>query len=58
MYININQLIGDKNTRKNGSDFISITKIITNENMGKENRFTEADIKIYNLKHLLKELHP
>ena len=45
MYININQLIRDKNTRKNGSDFISITKIITNENMGKDNRFTEVDIK-------------
>lgn len=45
MYNNINQLIRDKNTRKNGADFISITKIITNENMGKDNRFTEADIK-------------
>jgi len=45
MYININELIRDKNTRKNGSDFISITKIITNENMGKDNRFTEVDIK-------------
>ncbi len=45
MYNNINQLIRDKNSRKNGADFISITKIITNENMGKDNRFTEADIK-------------
>ncbi len=45
MYSNINQLIRDKNTRKNGADFISITKIITNENMGKDNRFTDVDIK-------------
>ena len=45
MYSNINQLIRDKNTRKNGADFISITKTITNENMGKDNRFNEADIQ-------------
>ena len=45
MYNNINHLIRDKNTRKNGADFISVTKTITNENMGKDNRFTEADIK-------------
>ena len=45
MYSNINHLIRDKNTRKNGADFISITKTITNENMGKDNRFNEADIQ-------------
>jgi hypothetical protein len=44
MYDNINHLIRDKNTRKNGADFISITKTITNENMGKDNRFTDAEI--------------
>ena len=44
MYSNINYLIRDKNSRKNGADFISITKIITNENMGKDNRFTTDDI--------------
>lgn len=45
MYTNINHLIRDKNTRKSGTDFISITKTITNDNMGKDNRFTDADIK-------------
>ncbi len=45
MYNNINQLIRDKNTRKNGADFISVTKIITNDNMGKDNRFTNDDLK-------------
>lgn len=44
VYLNINQLLKDKNPRKNGYDFISITKRITNENMGKDNRFTVADI--------------
>lgn len=45
MYVNINQLIKNKNTRKDGYDFISITKNITSEKMGKDNRFNEADIK-------------
>lgn len=44
LYLNINNLIRDKNTRKNGADFISVTKTITNENMGKDNRFTPADL--------------
>ena len=45
MYSNINLLIRDKNTRKNNADFISVSKTITNENMGKDNKFTQADIK-------------
>lgn len=45
IYININQLLGDKNPKKNGFDYISVTKTITNDNMGKDNRFTEDDIK-------------
>jgi len=44
MYININQLLKDKNPRKNGYDFISVTKTVTNQNMGSDNRFTLADI--------------
>lgn len=45
VYIDINQLLKEKNPRKNGYDFISITKMITNENMGKDNRFSDADIQ-------------
>lgn len=44
MFVNINQLLKEKNTRKDGFDFISVTKTITNENMGRDNRFTDADI--------------
>ena len=44
MYININTLLHEKNPRKQGFDFISVTKSITNENMGGDNRFSEADI--------------
>ncbi len=44
MYINLNQLLKEKNPRKNGFDFISVTKTITNENMGKDNRFSDAEV--------------
>ncbi len=45
MFININQLIREKNPRKNGFDFVSITKNITNQTMGKDNRFSAADVE-------------
>ncbi len=46
MYINIQQLLSEGSIRKNGSDFISITKTITNETMGQpqKNLFQQADI--------------
>ncbi|MFT3827027.1 MAG: hypothetical protein QM731_24090 [Chitinophagaceae bacterium] len=48
MYINIQQLLGGGGQqRKNGYDFISITKTITNETMGnlEKNLFNPQDIK-------------
>ena len=44
MFINIQQLLKENSPRKNGYDFISISKSITNENMGKDNSFTNADL--------------
>jgi hypothetical protein len=44
MFINIQELLKENNPRKNGFDFLSISKTITNENMGKDNRFTMSDI--------------
>jgi hypothetical protein len=44
MYINLNVLLQGKNPRKDGFDFIAVTKEITNDNMGKQNNFSEADI--------------
>ena len=45
LYVNINQLIRDKNPRKNGYDFISVTKEITNENMTADHSFNDADLQ-------------
>lgn len=44
MYININHLLKDKNPRKDGFDYISVTKIITNENMAEDHSFSDAEI--------------
>jgi hypothetical protein len=45
MFININEVLKGNNPRKNGFDFISVTKLITNENMGKDNTFRDDELK-------------
>jgi hypothetical protein len=47
MYINIQQLLGGDTPRKDGYDFISLSKTVTNETMGQleKNLFSEAEIK-------------
>ncbi len=44
MFINIQHLLKEDNPRKNGFDFISISKTITNENMGRDNTFNDSDL--------------
>jgi hypothetical protein len=44
LYIDIQALVKQTSIRKNGFDYISITKQITNENMGHDNRFTTTDL--------------
>lgn len=45
LYININQLMKERNPKKTNYDFISITKRITNDNMGQDHSFTLAEIE-------------
>jgi hypothetical protein len=58
MYININQLLKERNPRKNGYDFISVTKTITNENMGKDNRFSQADVEDFKKQSFIADAAP
>lgn len=44
LFIDIQSLVKQTSIRKNGFDYISITKQITNENMGRDNRFSPADL--------------
>jgi hypothetical protein len=46
MFVNTQQLLKESNPRKSGGyDFISISKTITNSNMGKDNTFTTSDLE-------------
>jgi hypothetical protein len=46
MFVNIQQLLQEQSPRKSGGyDFISISKTITNANMGKDNSFTDEDLE-------------
>src|SRR6186713_2667489 len=58
MFININELLKDKNPRKNGFDFISVTKTITNDNMGHDNRFTKAEVAELKAQPFIKDAAP
>jgi hypothetical protein len=60
MFINIQQLLGGENARKEGYDFISISKTITNETMGQldKNLFNENDIKEIAAKPFIQGVSP
>jgi hypothetical protein len=60
MYINIQQLLGGESQRKEGSDFISISKTITNETMGQleKNLFNANDIKDISTKPFIEGVSP
>lgn len=58
MYININQLLRDKQNRKNGYDFISVTKRITNENMGQDNRFQLPEVEALRQQPFIEDAAP
>lgn len=60
MYINIQQLLKGNVVRKEGSDFISITKTITNETMGQaeKNLFNGKDIEEVRSKSFVEDVSP
>lgn len=58
MFININALLKDKNPKKTGYDFLSVTKTITNQNMGSDNRFTKEDVQELKKQPFIKDAAP
>ena len=60
MYINIQQLLKEGSIRKNGYDYISITKPITNETMGQPEKslFTQQDIDGLKANPLIENVSP
>ncbi len=60
MYINIQQMLKEGSIRKDGFDFISITKTVTNETMGQaeKNLFQPADVAELKSKTFLEDVAP
>ncbi|RYY48565.1 MAG: hypothetical protein EOO06_09780 [Chitinophagaceae bacterium] len=58
LFININQLMKDRNPKKSNYDFISITKKITDQNMGQDHSFTAADISELSSKKFIAGVTP
>jgi hypothetical protein len=60
MFINIQSLLGKDSVRKNGFDFISITKTITNETMGQveKNSFQQNEIDELKSKPFIADVAP
>ena len=60
MYINTQRLLGKDNIRKEGYDFISITKTVTNETMGQpeKNLFQPAEVEEIRSKPFVEDVAP
>jgi hypothetical protein len=58
MFINLNILLKEKSPTKDGFDFLSVTKTITNDNMGDDNRFTAADIADFKKQPFITDVAP
>lgn len=58
IFLNINRLLKDSNPRKNGFDFISVTKQITNDNMGKDNTFSKEELNDFKRVPQIAEVAP
>ncbi|HEX8315012.1 MAG TPA: hypothetical protein VF609_08465, partial [Flavisolibacter sp.] len=60
MFVNIQQLMREGNTRKDGFDFISITKKVSNETMGQpeKNVFYQKDIEELKSKPFVDDVSP
>ena len=56
--INVSQLLQEKNPGKDGFDYLPVTKLITNENMGSDNRFTPSEIIALKQKPFLEDVAP
>lgn len=58
MYININDLLKTRSPKKNGFDYIPITKIISNENMAGSHAFTLEEIGELRQQSFIEDLAP
>ena len=58
MFININELLKNKNPKKTGYDYIAVTKVISNENMVSDHSFSEEDIARFKAQGFVDDIAP
>lgn len=60
LFINMQHLLKGKTIKKNDSDYIAVTKKVTNENMGSNEKvlFTEADVRELKSKKIVEDVAP
>jgi len=59
VFVNIEKVLNENSPRKSGGyDFISISKTITNENMGKDNTFTKEEIEALKNQPMIEAVSP
>ena len=58
LFININFLLKERNPKKSDYDFISITKQITDQNMGQDHSFTAADLQELKAQKFIEDAAP
>ena len=58
MYININDLLKSKSPKKNGYDYLAVTKTITNENMAGDHSFSTAELAGLKKQSFIEDISP
>ena len=58
MFINVNQVLKDKSPKITGFDFVAITKVITNDNMGGDNTFSASELEDLKKQSYLQDVAP
>jgi len=58
MYININELLKTKSPKKNGFDFIAVTKTVTDENMVGDHSFSASDLAELKQQKAIEDISP
>lgn len=58
MYININDLLKSKSPKKNGYDYLAVTKTITNENMSGDHSFSPSELTELKKQSFIEDVSP
>jgi hypothetical protein len=58
MYVNVNDVLKQKDPKKGAADYVAVTKMITNENLGRHNGFSPEEIGKLKEKNFISDVAP